>query len=154
MFRGITSINIDAKGRMAIPVRYRDSLRLDSNNLPHLIATIDTETPCLLLYPVPEWEVIEVKLHNLSSFDQSIRRIQRLLIGHATECEIDNAGRILLPPLLREYACLERKAILLGQGKKFELWDEVYWHQHRERWLAEEMNKTGELPHELRDISL
>jgi MraZ protein len=154
MFRGITSINIDTKGRMAIPMRYRESLNLIPNNLPQVIATIDNESPCLLLYPLSEWEIIEAKLQNLSSFNPAIRRIQRLLIGHATELEIDSAGRILLPPLLREYANLDKKAILLGQGKKFELWDEECWQLHRERWLAAEMDKTGDLPEDLQHIAL
>lgn len=152
MFRGITSINIDAKGRMAIPVRYREFISQD--NPYHLIATIETEAPCLLLYPVPEWEVIETKLQKLSSFNQATRRIQRLLIGHATELEMDSAGRVLLPPLLREYASLDKKAILLGQGRKFELWNEQHWQVQRERWLSEEINKTDELPDELRNLSL
>lgn len=152
MFRGITSINIDTKGRLAIPTRYRECIRIDGPH--HLIATIDTESPCLLLYPTQEWEVIEAKLQRLSSFNQATRRIQRLLIGHATELEIDGSGRILLPPLLRDYASLDKKAILLGQGKKFELWDEQRWQEQREHWLQEELNKKEELPEELLNLSL
>src|SRR3989338_5462927 len=130
MFRGINHINLDAKGRMAMPTRYRDRLQVDCNG--QLIATIDPEAPCLLLYPFPEWEVIEQKIQALPSFNKATRRIQRLLIGHATELEIDNQGRILLPQSLREYAKLNKSIVLVGQGKKFELWDETLWHKQRD----------------------
>ena len=153
MFRGITNINIDTKGRMAVPVRYRDFLSEESEQ--QLILTIDTEWPCLLLYPTQEWEVIEAKLQSLSSFNPATRRIQRLLIGHATELEMDNTGRILLPPLLRQHASLDKTAMLVGQGKKFELWDEGTWIDHRHRWLAEEAARNPEeIPTELLELSL
>src|SRR3989338_10756009 len=90
MFRGINHINLDAKGRMAMPTRYRDRLQVDCNG--QLIATIDPEAPCLLLYPFPEWEVIEQKIQALPSFNKATRRIQRLLIGHPTALDIDKPG--------------------------------------------------------------
>ncbi|MGE3920501.1 MAG: division/cell wall cluster transcriptional repressor MraZ [Gammaproteobacteria bacterium] len=152
MFRGINSITIDPKGRVAIPARYREQIR--QGRTYDLVATIDTESPCLLLYPTSEWELIEAKLQQLSSFNPATRRIQRLLLGHATELEMDNTGRVLLPPLLRDYASLDKKVILLGQGRKFELWDETVWEEQRERWLLEERNKMGEVPEELQHIAL
>lgn len=153
MFRGINGINIDAKGRMAMPTRYRERLQLDSNNT--VVLTIDTEEQCLLVYPLPEWELIETKLAALPSFNPAARRIQRLLIGHATDVELDGNGRILLPTLLREYAGLEKKAVLVGQGKKFELWDESHWEKSRSRWLEEESGADGSvLPEEVKSISL
>jgi MraZ protein len=153
MFRGINGINIDAKGRMVMPTRYRERLQLDSNNL--VILTIDTEARCLLVYPLPEWEEIEKKLAALPSFNPAARRIQRLLIGHATDVEIDAQGRILLPPLLREYAGITRQAVLVGQGKKFELWDETLWNNSRTHWLQEESHGGDkDLPDEVKSISL
>ena len=153
VYRGINGINIDAKGRIVMPTRYRERLQLDSKNA--VVLTIDTEERCLLLYPLPEWEEIERKLSNLPSFNPAARRIQRLLIGHATDVEMDSQGRILLPPLLREYAGLNKRSVLVGQGKKFELWDETHWEKSRGRWLEEESN-TDEttLPDEVRSISL
>lgn len=152
MFRGINVISIDPKGRMAIPMRYREHLQ--QNNIAQLVSTIDTESPCLLLYPLPEWEIIEKKLEALSSFNKATRRIQRLLIGHATELEVDTSGRVLLPPLLREYAALDKRAMLVGQGKKFEIWDEQKWNDSRATWLVEAANNPGELPAELDTLSL
>ena len=152
MFRGINPINLDAKGRLAMPMRYRDRLQVDCSG--QLIATIDPETTCLLLYPFPEWEVIEQKIQALPSFNKVTRRIQRLLIGHATECEIDNQGRILLPQSLREYALLTKSIVLVGQGKKFEVWDEANWQQQRDTWLAEEGAKGDDIPEQLQDLAL
>lgn len=153
MFRGITGVNIDAKGRIVMPTRYRERLQLDAKGA--LILTIDTEERCLLLYPLLEWEEIEKKLAGLPSFNPAARRIQRLLVGHATDIEMDGHGRVLLPPLLREYAGLNKRAVLVGQGKKFELWDEAYWDKCRGRWLQEESDTTeSALPEEVKSISL
>jgi MraZ protein len=152
MFRGINSINVDQKGRIAIPMRYRQSL-LDKAH-GQLIITIDTEQRCLLLFPLPAWEEIEQKIAKLSSFSPATRRIQRLLIGHATELTLDGNGRILLPPLLREYANIQKKLILVGQGHKFEIWDHDQWQQQRDHWLNSELVKAGEIPEELKDIAL
>lgn len=137
-----------------MPARYREQLQKKQGS--QLVVTIDTESPCLLLYPLPEWEIIEQKLQALPSFNRVARRIQRLLIGHATELELDNNGRMLLPPLLREYAKLDKHVMLVGQGKKFELWDEQQWQEHRTHWLAEEasVDPTIEMPAEMQSLAL
>jgi len=152
MFRGINPINMDAKGRLAMPTRYRDRLLVDCKG--QLIATIDPESTCLLIYPLQEWEVIEQKIQALSSFNKVTRRLQRLLIGHATDLEMDNQGRILLPQSLRDYASLNKSLVLVGQGKKFELWDEKSWHKQRNTWLKEENAKSDEIPEQLQDLAL
>ena len=152
MFRGINAVNIDTKGRLAVPVRYRERLAAESER--ELVVTIDTDMRCLLLYPSAVWEVIEHKIEALPSFNPAARRIQRLLIGHATELELDSQGRILVPPLLRDYANLRERAVLIGQGKKFELWDEGQWQGCREQWLDEMASQKGELPPELGLLSL
>ena len=107
MFRGINSITVDSKGRLALPARYRDTFA--SADKSALVVTIDTEETCLLLYPLRIWQGIEEKLQALPSFNPTARRIQRLLIGHATDVELDAQTRFLVPPLLREYAHLEKK---------------------------------------------
>ncbi|MGI0117358.1 division/cell wall cluster transcriptional repressor MraZ [Zooshikella sp. RANM57] len=151
MFRGVNAISLDAKGRLAIPSRYREVLNAHCNGA--LVATIDTEEPCLLIYPIDEWEDIQAKIEALPSFNPVARRIQRLLIGHATDLEIDGSGRVLIPPLLRDYAGLEKKVILLGQGKKFELWSELRWNERRDAYLAE-ASQGSEMPDELQSLSL
>lgn len=152
MFRGINAINIDTKGRMAMPMRYRQAL--DEGASGDVIITIDTEQHCLLLYPLPVWEEIEKKIAALPSFQAATRRIQRLLIGHATEVSLDHHGRILLPPLLREYAHLDKHVMLLGQGNKFEIWDEKLWQQSRDEWLSAGLLSEDQVPEELKSISL
>jgi MraZ protein len=150
MFRGIHNINLDTKGRMALPVRYRECLQQETAG--KLVLTIDTEERCLLLYPLLAWEEIEKKIEALPSFNRLTRRIQRLLIGHATEVELDGNSRILIPQLLREYASLDKSLILVGQGKKIEIWDDKLWHSGREGWLAEGIE--DEVPAELQSLSL
>ena len=150
MFRGVNNITMDAKGRMAMPTRYRD--RLHERCDGQLVITVDRDH-CLLLYPLPEWEEIERKLVRLPSFNKQSRRLQCLLIGHATECQLDANGRVLLPPPLREFASLNRQAVLIGQGNKFELWDEQIWNERRDVWLAEEDDEL-DMPEELDALSL
>lgn len=152
MFRGINSISIDTKGRLAIPTRYRAALST-ADNTP-LVVTIDTEQTCLLLYPAAHWQIIEDNLQKLPSFNAAVRRIQRLLIGHATDVEIDGNGRILIPNQLRSYARLEKEVVMIGQGNKFEIWDNELWESMRGQWLAEEATKTGGLPDEMKTFSL
>lgn len=152
MFKGIHAVNLDAKGRMAIPARYRQRLLDDVNG--QLVLTIDTEEPCLLLYPHLAWEAIEEKINQLPSFNKMTRRIQRLLVGHATELEMDANGRILLPQLLRDYAGLTKPVVFLGQGSKFELWDEQQWKKRRDHWLEEEGIDKDTVPEGLADLTL
>ena len=152
MFRGINAINIDGKGRLAVPTRYRDALGSQAN--ASLVVTIDTEETCLLLYPIMQWQVIEDNLQRLPSFNAAARRIQRLLIGHATDVELDSNGRLLLPPLLRDYAHLDKRVVMIGQGNKFEVWDEALWQSRREQWLADEASEVGGLPDEMKNFSL
>lgn len=151
MFRGLNTVNLDAKGRLAVPMKYRQML-VDLC-AGRLVATIDTEERCLLIYPVDEWELIQAKIEALPSFNPSARRIQRLLIGHATDIELDSNGRILLSQPLREYAQLEKETILLGQGKKLELWSKDLWNSRREDYIAE-VNAPEALPDELLNLSL
>ena len=153
MFRGINAINIDGKGRLAVPMRYREALG-GAEERASLVVTIDTEETCLLLYPTSQWQVIENNLQRLPSFNAAARRIQRLLIGHATDVEVDTNGRVLLPPLLRDYAHLDKRVVMIGQGNKFEVWDEALWQSRREQWLADEASRTDGLPDEMKTFSL
>jgi len=150
LLRGVNEINLDSKGRVAIPTRYRQILADNCDS--KLVVTVD-EDYCLLIYPLNEWELIERKLVKLPSFNKTARRLQRLLIGHATDVEMDGSGRLLVPPLLREFAEMDKRVVLIGQGNKFELWDAVRWEGNRKDWLAEEQGEDG-LPEQLESFSL
>ena len=150
MFRGATKVTLDAKGRMVIPTRYRPALAQSAQG--KLIVTVDRDQ-CLLLYPLPEWEQIERKLMSLPSMHAQSRKLQRLMVGHATDMELDGHGRVLVPPELREFAALEQRGMLVGQGNRFELWDETRWNGRRDLWLNGDDNTT-DLPSELDSLSL
>jgi MraZ protein len=107
MFRGANKVTLDTKGRMAMPARYRDTLVERSGG--KLVATVDRSDKCLHIYPLPDWEEIERKLMRLPTLNEQVRRLQRLMVGHATDLELDSHGRVLVPPKLREYAGLTRR---------------------------------------------
>ncbi|MEN4768765.1 division/cell wall cluster transcriptional repressor MraZ [Duffyella gerundensis] len=152
MFRGATLVNLDSKGRFAVPVRYRDTLSAESQG--QMVCTIDLHQPCLLLYTLPEWEIIERKLSRLSSMNPAERRVQRLLLGHASECQMDNAGRLLLANTLRQHARLTKEVMLVGQFNKFELWDEQTWYQQVKDDIDAEQSAQDPLSDRLQDLSL
>ena len=151
MFRGANAISLDAKGRLAMPSRYRDELVARCSG--QLIVTIDAVDPCLCVYPLAEWVLIENKLRELASFREENRRLQRLLIGNAVDLELDASGRFLVPPRLREYAKLDKRAMLVGQLNKFQLWDEDSWNAVAEADLAA-IKQPGALSDDLRDLIL
>ena len=148
LFRGVTQLALDAKGRLAIPARHRDALSPAGDG--RLVLTADPSR-CLLLYPQAAWEPIQARLMALSSFNDKIRSLQRLLVGHADDVEIDAAGRILVPPALRRYAGLDKHVVLVGQGQKFELWDEAQWQVATTQAIA---FPADGLPPELAGFSL
>jgi len=135
---------------MAVPKRYRDAISEASDN--QLVATIDLHSPCLLIYTLDEWEIIERKLMSLPNVNPQARLYQRLLIGQACEMEMDSQGRVLLPSQLREHAKLDKPAILLGQGNKFELWSQEAWDASRPEMLDSVLN--GEISESLASLSL
>jgi len=148
MFRGATPLSLDAKGRLAVPSKHRDMLQAQCAG--SLVLTAHPHR-CLLLYPQPAWEPIQAKLMSLSSFDPQSSKIQRLLVGYAEDVELDGAGRLLVSSVLREFAGLEKQAMLVGQGSHFEVWSMDRWRQQHEAVMAgEEMA----LPAELEGFSL
>jgi MraZ protein len=151
MFRGATKVTLDAKGRLAIPSRYRERLLARSEG--QVVATVDRSF-CLLIYPLPDWEEIERKLNRLPAMNKTSRQLQQFMVGYATDLELDGHGRILLPPALRDFAQLERQAMLIGQGNKFELWDEERWNARLEAWREDDDQEDATLPPELQQLSL
>ena len=150
MFRGVAKFNLDAKGRMAIPAKFRKLLDVCCDG--RLVVTIDHAEHCLQMYPISEWEKVEQKLVSLPSLDPKVRQLKRMLLGNATECEMDSHGRILLPPKLREFADLEKESIMSGQGNKFEIWNESAWNSLMDESL--ELDFDGDLPTALENLSI
>lgn len=148
MFQGAAQLNLDSKGRLAVPARYRDVLL--NACAGNLVLTADADG-CLLLYPQPEWQPIRDKLLKLSALNPKIRALQRRLIGYAEDVLMDNAGRVLISPALRAYGGLDKRVMLVGQGNKFELWDGAKWQLQQD---AELSFTGGELPPELEGFSL
>ncbi|MFL9610758.1 division/cell wall cluster transcriptional repressor MraZ [Methylobacillus sp. Pita2] len=148
MFRGATSLNMDAKGRLAVPAKHRDALHAQSEG--SLVLTAHPHR-CLLLYPQPAWEPIQSKVMALSSFDRQSSALQRLLVGFAEDVELDSAGRLLVSPVLREFAGLEKQVMLVGQGSHFELWGMEAWRAQLQQVMSSE---NMELPAELEGFSL
>ncbi len=133
MLRGLSALSVDSKGRIAIPARHRDKLKEMSS--ARLVVTVDAER-CLLIYPLNEWHEVEKRLVALPSTDRRARGLKRLLLGYAEECEMDGQGRILLSAPLRGFAELDKRVVLVGQGNKFELWDELRWQSLQEELVA------------------
>jgi len=150
LFEGISTVNLDAKGRMAMPTRYRGDI--DSYCQGQMVLTVHQDG-CLLLYAAPDWPEIRDKLIRLSNQLKRSRRLQRMVLGHATAVEMDGHGRILVPPTLREFAKLEKRLVLAGVGNKFEIWNEAVWNRGCEEWLATPDDDSG-LPEELENLTL
>ncbi|MEQ9464404.1 MAG: division/cell wall cluster transcriptional repressor MraZ [Haliea sp.] len=151
MFRGVQHINMDAKGRLAMPARQREPLLSQCGG--QIVVTIDTQATCLVIYPLPGWERIEQQIQALPALKPAVKRFQRLVLGYATDLELDGNGRMLLPQPLRDYAHLDKKLVLVGQGNKLELWAEELWLAEREQALLES-GPEAELPDELMSLTL
>lgn len=122
MFTGASNLSIDAKGRMAIPTRYRDALGVN------LVLTADP-SGCLLLFAADAWQPFEARVSALPNMNPRIKAMQRMWLGYKSDCEVDGAGRVVLTPEMRDYAKLDRKVQMIGQGDRFELWSERGWQE-------------------------
>ena len=150
MFRGVHSLTVDAKGRLKIPTRHQ--AQIDKACAGQMVLSIHPDDNCLLLYPLGDWQNLERKVSALPSLNIHTKRLKRKLIGHATDCELDKASRILIPATLREYAKLNKKIILSGQGRNFELWDEDAWH--KQMTSLDSLSKKEAVPPEITQLSL
>ncbi|MDD9800278.1 MAG: division/cell wall cluster transcriptional repressor MraZ [Gammaproteobacteria bacterium] len=150
MYRGVSDLSLDAKGRLAVPTRYRQALQEECGG--RLVVTIARDARCLWMLPLPQWEEMAAKLNNLSN-EPKAERLKRLIFGHATDCDMDRSGRVLLTPPLRNHAKLDKNLRMLGRGNKFEIWDQALWDQRLQEWLGEDLNFAG-LPQELQELSL
>ncbi|MBM3350573.1 MAG: division/cell wall cluster transcriptional repressor MraZ [Betaproteobacteria bacterium] len=148
MFRGATSLSLDAKGRLAVPTKHREALQLECAG--SLVLTAHPHR-CLLLYPQQAWEPIQAKMMALSSFDRQSSALQRLLVGFAEDVSLDSVGRVLVSPVLREFAALDKEVMLVGQGSHFELWSMPAWRAQLEQVMQSD---SFAMPEELEGFSL
>lgn len=125
---------MDVKGRMGLPTRYHARVLAESEG--QFVITVDIREPCLVLYPLPEWEKIEARFDALPSSNPQLAMLKRRILGYATEVSMDSAGRLLISPELRQFASLEKAIVLTGQGKKCEIWSKANWDAVQEKMLA------------------
>ena len=126
MFRGSDSINMDSKGRLAIPTRYRSVLSELCDGA--MVITIDMKSPCLTLSPLPEWKKFEQKVASLPAMDELGEMLSRFVIGQAKDLQLDGNGRILIPQELRDFAALDKRIVLVGRTQRLEIWSEEQWN--------------------------
>ena len=150
MFRGVHSLSVDAKGRIKIPTRHQT--QIDKICKSKMVLSIHPEDNCLLLYPLEDWQILEKKVSTLPSLNIHTKRLKRKLIGHATDCELEKASRVLIPATLREYANIDKKIIMSGQGHNFELWDEDTWNKQLNN--LDYLSKKQDIPPEITQLSL
>jgi MraZ protein len=120
---------LDAKGRLSIPARYRAELEQQAQG--RLVVTMQRHGKSLLIYPEAEFEAVASEVRKLSDFEPSEQNFKYLFVGHAMDVDIDGSGRVLIPPVLRALAGVEKKVALIGMTNKFELWDEDAWLQQQ-----------------------
>ena len=147
MFYGSHAINMDAKGRIAIPTRVREQLQEHCQG--KIVLTAHTENRCLHIFPEPYWQQILPEIETLPTFNKISRRAKLLLLGHACQLECDANGRVLLPPTLREYGNFEKKLMLVGQGKGLELWSDGEFNHYIESDVDDE-----EMPEGMKGLAL
>ena len=149
MFRGGSTVKLDAKGRLALPTRYRPLIteRFEGR----LVLTVNDDG-CVLVYPQPVWEEIQHQLVRMPNQDRRVRDLQRMLMGYANDVEMDGNGRILVGQRLRDFAKLDKSVSLIGMGNKFEIWNEEAWEQICQGWMAGRAEQ-GDVPHPLETFS-
>lgn len=130
MFRGLHHHTIDPKGRVSLPVRFRELLTARSEDRLIITTAID---PCLVAYPLSEWQTFEERLSLLPQFDPNVLKLKRVYVAAATECVVDKQGRVAIPPELREYAGLDKDLIFAGMVKTIELWSKDRWQQNAQK---------------------
>lgn len=136
MFMGEYQHNIDDKGRLTIPSRFREHLGLKfivTRGLDH----------CLFVYPSSEWAVLEQKLKSLPLMKSDARAFARFFFSGAVECELDKQGRVNLPNHLCDYAGLEKECVIIGVSSRVEIWSKAAWEGYY-RQSEETFNEIAE----------
>lgn len=141
MFIGEYNHNLDSKGRLAVPAKFRALLKGGA------VATRGLDN-CLFLYPKKQWNVLAKKLSQLPISQSRARAFSRLMLAGAMDVDFDNQGRIILPEYLRKFAGLKKKVIIAGLYDRLEIWDEVIWYKYKmgtEKESGEIAEALGEL---------
>jgi MraZ protein len=154
VFAGVSTLNLDAKGRLAVPAKHREALADCCASRVVVTVNPDGQERCLLLYPENEWREVARNLSRRDSMHPKVRAMQRLVVGYASEMELDGQGRILLSSELREFAGLGKRVSLVGQVNKIEIWDEETWAGKREQWLQDLTTGDDGLSEELKGLML
>ena len=154
MFAGVSTLNLDAKGRLAVPAKHRETLADCCASRVVVTVNPDDQERCLLLYPENEWREVARNLSRRDSMHPKVRAMQRLVVGYASELELDGQGRILLSSELRDFARLDKRVSLVGQVNKIEIWDEETWAGKREQWLRDVTSSEDGMAEELRGLML
>jgi MraZ protein len=145
LFRGESTVSVDAKGRLTIPARYRETLHDYCNST--IVVAKDKEDPCLVLYAIQDWEDFEAKLMSLPNAIPEVREMQRYMVGGAAESEIDKQGRIPLTAEHRDFIGLSKNVVLVGQHKKFEIWSEETWKPRmQQNFENKTLAKAADIP--------
>jgi MraZ protein len=129
MFRGRYEHTIDQKGRTSLPAKYREVLASIGEKRIVLTSSLDA---CLVAYTMPEWIGFEEKISKLSQFDRAVQKLRRIYVSGAVECDVDDSGRVLVPPVLRDHAKLKKEVLWAGAGRYAELWDQSTWRDATE----------------------
>ena len=148
MFRGSSFHTIDVKGRLIIPARFRDVIRADGGERV-MLSRMDG---CVVVYVLEEWRRIETRILQLAQKNDNMRRFRRVFIGGAFDCTCDKQERILIPPLLREYAGLQKDVVLVGVLDHFEIWSREKWEQENQN--LEKDLKQEEVRNEIASLGL
>jgi len=139
-FLGEYAVTMDAKGRFLLPAGFKKQVPEDWGSLFVISRGIEK---CLTLYPLKAWEPIYAEIAQLNDFDPKVREFQRLFLNGATHVELDTAGRLLIPQSLKEYAGLSKDAVLMGRGKKIEIWDQTKYQQLFESFSPEDFSNLA-----------
>lgn len=134
---------------MTIPSRYRELITRECDG--NMVITVDPDE-CLLLYPMDQYLEVEKSIAALPSLDKQARALKRLIIGYATEVTMDKNGRLLVPPPLRDFAKIGKQIVLIGQGSKFEIWNDEHWQSSAKEWVENHKEKN-ELIGDLESLS-
>ena len=148
MFRGSSFHNLDAKGRLIVPTRFRDAIRAGGGD-GVMITRMDG---CLFAYSYTEWSKIEDKIMALAEKSDAMRRFRRVFIGGAFECTVDNQGRVLVPPSLRQYSKIQKEIVVVGVLDHFEIWSKAKWEA--ENLDMEEDLKKEDVRNEIAKLGL